>query len=191
MWRRSLSKHASSAAVNTLRSLMEPIINNQWEVSPGGGVSPTGLLSGWSERRCDGGCRRPSAEPSNRAVSSVKIGAGVERALRSIHDGGASSRRAPPPPLCCALTLTLRFRAICLTIASIFQAARLLLGAFLLFPSDNEMLMLFGLWGGAVDTRSQHQNQESGHASSLRGHSKRFQIKLAALHISAQFPSVA
>lgn len=189
MWRRSLSKRASSAAVNTLCSLTEPIINNQWEVSPGGGVSPTGLLSGWSERRCDGGCRRPSPEPSNRAVSSVKIGAGVERALRSIHDGGASSRRAPP--LCCALTLTLRFRAICLTIASIFQAARLLLGAFLLFPSDNEMLMLFGLWGGAVDTRSQRKYQESGHASSLGGHSKRFHIKLAALHISAQFPSVA
>lgn len=36
--------------------------------------------------------------------------------------------------------------------ASIFQAPRLLLGAFLLFLPDNEMLMLFGHGGHAVDT---------------------------------------
>lgn len=35
--------------------------------------------------------------------------------------------------------------------ASIFQAPRLLLGAFLLFLPDNEMLMLFGHRGHAVD----------------------------------------
>lgn len=94
-------------------------------------------------------------EPSNRAISSVKIG---ERPQRQ------ASNTLPASPSrwqrCSTRRVCPVFPAICYTKASIFQAARLLLAAFLFSPPDNEMLMLFGHRGDAVDTRSFSKNQE-------------------------------
>lgn len=132
-------------------------------------------MGGASELGCDGRML-PAAggllqEPSNRAVSSVKIGAALRRrrATRSpLHRLCGRAPRSPvlqaaSPPLCRALVLALRFRAICLTMASIFQPPRLLLGASLLFAPDDEMLMLFGHRGPAVDTRRYCKSQELKH----------------------------
>lgn len=172
------TKTGSSAAVNTSppQRLMPQIINNRLEASPGGGVPPphSGCsLGGASELRCDGRML-PAAggllqEPSNSPVSAVKIGAPLRRRRTTRSPLHRLCGRAPRSPgstsrVSSSLTRALGFGAICLTMASIFQPPRLLLGASLSFPPDNEMLMLFGHRGDAVDTRSRRKKPRTGPA---------------------------
>lgn len=80
---------------------------------------------------------------------------------------------AASSPRCRALGLAHRFRALFLTIASIFQAYCLLSAAFLLFPSDNEMLMLF-----------RHQRRKRNQQPVILKHSTQLHFKNAQLIVA-------